>query len=1153
MKNRCADRDVCLQSPGSTDNTEALQARIDKLNNETMLLVQKHQTTNDIEDINKAIRLLHQTVLIFGSPGDERILGNLAGAVATRYESTGAIDDLDIAVSAMKRVIAGIGPGHPNAANCFSNLASILHRKFERTGTMEDLSNAIGASIQVTEVMSAKHPQASSHLEMLSRLFSERAKRTKNVNDWRNVITALTRAVHLTAPGGKDYYSRLIRLGAAHHAQHEKTGAKHDLDGEIDALTKAVKALPESHPVHALTVASLSSALILRFEAEGNLHDINDSIDFAKVAAASAPTESQNHEDILHLLGTALLLRTRAMGKIDDLDQVFESVGSVSNESRTSAKMLHLLARCYRSRFTSTGAVQDINKSVDLASKAADSSPPASTIRVDYIKDLGDCLRLRFERLGSLDDINRAIDIMYKEAQSIPKDYKGASNYLNLMGICFARRFERTGTAKDLDLAIEAATFSSKSLDDNDPARVRPLGNLAGYLRMKYDGLRAVEDLDKAVDIATDAIRAMPASFKDKATWYNVLAMCLGHRYNDKGLEDDLTRAIDAATKAVDDTPNTSPDRVGRLVTLANCIGMRYEKGGVKEDRDYQLSLLNEGICCRSASPTNRILAAKSAALACISDNNWVEASRLFREGVLLLSKVTMRSSKQIDSQGLLGKFGTLASSAAAAALNAGQDPKDALQVLELGRGVIAGTVLDMHKDVSELEAKHPDLVCRFRELRAELERPRNNLLAPQPEDVPFSEIGEARRHEAEEQFDDLIEDIQSRPGFEGFLRPPAIDDFIKAAERGPIIIINMSPYRSDAFLVSRDGVKAISLPGLTPDELGKRVTDIMRKTNFASLLEWMWKTICCPCLDALSITGPGSDDKELPHVWWMPVGLVNQLPLHAAGVYGLKSRETVMDRVISSYALTFKALLHGRRQRSMAMAKDKSEVGAAVLVAMTETPDLEGGGALPYAEEEAQMLRNICPSLGIEAVSPSPKKEHVLSRLPGCSIFHFAGHGRTNGKEPSLSCILLEDWKHDPLAVGDLRDARLHEDPPFMAYLSACSTGADRWWRLPDEGINLVGAAHLAGFRHVVGTFWQVSDRHCVDVAKVLYETLRDEGLTDDAVALGLHRGVRALRDGKMHGGGDRDATLIRKGITVQPPQGISNPFWIPYFHFGV
>ncbi|KAF1963468.1 hypothetical protein CC80DRAFT_6121 [Byssothecium circinans] len=54
-----------------------------------------------------------------------------------------------------------------------------------------------------------------------------------------------------------------------------------------------------------------------------------------------------------------------------------------------------------------------------------------------------------------------------------------------------------------------------------------------------------------------------------------------------------------------------------------------------------------------------------------------------------------------------------------------------------------------------------------------------------------------------------------------------------------------------------------------------------------------------------------------------------------------------------------------------------------------------------------------------------------------------------------------------------------------------------------------------------VFATLWgrsgEVSDEYCVGVARVLYETMRDEGMTDVAVCRGLHRAIRALRDKDM------------------------------------
>ncbi|KAK4228967.1 hypothetical protein QBC38DRAFT_453782 [Podospora fimiseda] len=86
---------------------------------------------------------------------------------------------------------------------------------------------------------------------------------------------------------------------------------------------------------------------------------------------------------------------------------------------------------------------------------------------------------------------------------------------------------------------------------------------------------------------------------------------------------------------------------------------------------------------------------------------------------------------------------------------------------------------------------------------------------------------------------------------------------------------------------------------------------------------------------------------------------------------------------------------------------------------------------------------------------------------------------------------------------MSDLVSLKLHEprmtergtkllSPPFLAYLSACSTGSNKVEGLEDENLHLMTACQLAEFRHVIGTLWPVSDEHCVDVAKTVFSRVR-------------------------------------------------------------
>jgi CHAT domain-containing protein len=214
--------------------------------------------------------------------------------------------------------------------------------------------------------------------------------------------------------------------------------------------------------------------------------------------------------------------------------------------------------------------------------------------------------------------------------------------------------------------------------------------------------------------------------------------------------------------------------------------------------------------------------------------------------------------------------------------------------------------------------------------------------------------------------------------------------------------------------------------------------------------------------------------------------------------------------------------------------------------------PETLGCSNLPYATEEVKMLEELCPSLQLESVIPPQHRNEVVKHLRACKIFHFAGHGRSDPKDPARSCLILEGENENLLTVGDIRNSNVQDRLPFLSYLSACSTGVNKADKLVDEGIHLVSAFQLAGFRHVVGTLWEVKDSHCLDVAKLFYATIRDEGMTDIAVCRGLHKAVTALRDRHIEGviESRRDAKLCEDNeMDILE----TRTYWAAYIHYGV
>ena len=159
-------------------------------------------------------------------------------------------------------------------------------------------------------------------------------------------------------------------------------------------------------------------------------------------------------------------------------------------------------------------------------------------------------------------------------------------------------------------------------------------------------------------------------------------------------------------------------------------------------------------------------------------------------------------------------------------------------------------------------------------------------------------------------------------------------------------------------------------------------------------------------------------------------------------------------------------------------------------------------------------MLRDLCRLMGFNPIESGRRKQDIISHLPNCKIFHFAGHGYTDTTDPSQSRLLLDDWRSDPLTVATLLEMNLREGSPFLAYLSACGTGQIKDNKSVDESINLISACQLAGFRHVIGTLWEVSGHTADQVHADVFAELSDgPDFIPDRAAHALHSVSRMLR----------------------------------------
>lgn len=100
------------------------------------------------------------------------------------------------------------------------------------------------------------------------------------------------------------------------------------------------------------------------------------------------------------------------------------------------------------------------------------------------------------------------------------------------------------------------------------------------------------------------------------------------------------------------------------------------------------------------------------------------------------------------------------------------------------------------------------------------------------------------------------------------------------------------------------------------------------------------------PILDELGLRATPKEGTAWPRMWWVAIGCLSILPIHAAG-YPDSSTRNALDRVISSYTPTIKALVYAREKASKILETRTKE---AMIVAMPTTPDRND---LPYVESD--------------------------------------------------------------------------------------------------------------------------------------------------------------------------------------------------------
>jgi CHAT domain-containing protein len=315
-------------------------------------------------------------------------------------------------------------------------------------------------------------------------------------------------------------------------------------------------------------------------------------------------------------------------------------------------------------------------------------------------------------------------------------------------------------------------------------------------------------------------------------------------------------------------------------------------------------------------------------------------------------------------------------------------------------------------------------------------------------------------------------------------------------ARQGPIVILNVGQYRSDA-LVLQDHVELVGLPEVAPRVLIDQANKLLGAVEFgtvasagqraiAEVLEWLWHCVTGPIMERILPASGCEAGDEPPHVWWLPTAAMNFLPLHAAQA----GEQGMLDLAISSYVPSIRALRHARSKAPVTVPASIVAVGVN-----------EAQSAMPLTGPEREIAELEEKFANVVSVSgENATNEKVQALLREHAWAHFACHGVSYLHDPSASKLLLNDHETHPFTASAI--AGLHLTSARLAFLSACET-AKSGLELADETIHLTSGFLAAGFTNVVGTLWSIGDRAAVSMARHFYESILGSARVDPALSL--------------------------------------------------
>jgi hypothetical protein len=1019
-------------------------------------------------------------------------LGRLYEAVERHHASSGRVDVLEILLEDLTRLIELIPRQHHNHVPVLGIAATVAVRVSTLTGQAEELDSAIRWSGEALDLLDASDPQRPSQMWMRAVAFATRSQGEADSDD---AGTALELLRELEADPAFQKPSEFDRVWSL------VSGMEAIRNNDPDAVLTALASIGA---FDASQVAALRTMLAELAVLQDTTVDTPETLArmerVCRDVLVQLPPGHVLWFELVGSLAWALMsqLHDNNDPRLDEAVGLLEEAMKTAGPAESKLSLAHLLVVVLQQRFFARDDPADMSRAAALAQEFG---PGAASLTA-----------LFHARLTPPPDPTTPQGLIrprtaFGPGPRVPMDMEALSAVLAFVN-------------PHPDISTLATEISP---------------NASAALGMLLEAIQRASEPAQLEDVHTQLEALMASLPEDSHERPTVLAILMWIR----ALRSVYAQDAESLAAFVSDTrvmleagdlPENLRPRMEMLIADANAARALLESNtssdsrpslgtstDVADSRQRLLDISRDD----SLSPSRRIHAAQAAADLARNTGQIKAAAEPLAVAVGLLPQVAPWHVRPAARRRHFERFTGMTSDAVALALaNDSSEEADhtALQLLEVGRGVLHQQIIQSRSDLGDLRLAAPELAQRYEGLITRLSEDDAN---------PSFESKPAWRHQAAEELKQVIAAIHREvPALHWFGGAPPIPELLAQSEQGPIAAVNLSDHGSCALLVRPDGVERVVLPQASLYQATLHVNNFVQAINalcgatppslsdsdrlrgvIHEVLTWAHHAITGPVLDRLELRP--RDPNDCPRLWWVTGGLLSLLPLHAAGDYRAATPVLTADRAVSSYVPTIRQLKYAR-ERTAAAVPDRPRGFA---VGMSATP---GHVSLDHAADEVLHVRGLLPdmfSIDDILLNDAARFDTVTERLRASTIAHFACHAQSDPGDPTASRITLSDHTTRPLTVAELSQLTIAHGQ--LAYLSACRTAQNTNGVLLDEALHLAGAFQVAGFPHVIGTLWPVEDDLAAEFARRFYATpvAGVEGFNPAVSARAKHLAMHQLR----------------------------------------